>query len=214
MLSSTIMKHWTVITLLLASLLVSAPAAAQLPMLFGAIGQPSADLGAFPKWLNVLARYRQESNRWPACNGERCPQALWQAIGRQVAAMPRDVTALNAVNSFFNAVPYVQDIDNWGVNDLWQTPQQFLSRNGDCEDYAISKYLTLREAGWPPEAMRIVVLQDRNLNALHSVLAVTINGVNYILDNQIMSLVTDTMIHHYTPIYSINETTWWRHVPQ
>jgi len=40
---------------------------------------------------------------------------------------------------------------------------------------------------------------------------VTDHGSNFILDNQIQQVVKDTAIHHYIPIYSINETRWWRH---
>jgi predicted transglutaminase-like cysteine proteinase len=59
--------------------------------------------------------------------------------------------------------------------------------------------------------MRIVVLQDMNLNIAHAVLVVELNGKSYVLDNQISQLVTDDQISHYRPIYSINENAWWLH---
>ena len=110
-----------------------------------------------------------------------------------------------------NRSPYIIDPINYGVPDYWATPVQFFVKDGDCEDYAITKYLSLRSLGWPAEKMRIVVLQDMNLNIAHAVLVVQLNGKGYVLDNQISQLVTDDQILHYRPIYSINENAWWLH---
>ena len=71
--------------------------------------------------------------------------------------------------------------------------------------------MSLKALGFPPKSMRIVVLMDHNLNIHHSVLAVYLNERIYILDNQIKQVVEDKKIHHYEPIFSINETHWWRH---
>lgn len=55
---------------------------------------------------------------------------------------------LNQVNRFFNLVRFMDDIRVWGKEDYWATPVEFLGRNaGDCEDFAIAKYFTLRALG-------------------------------------------------------------------
>jgi predicted transglutaminase-like cysteine proteinase len=59
--------------------------------------------------------------------------------------------------------------------------------------------------------MRIVVLNDLNLRIAHAVLAVYVSGKPYILDNQISKVVPASSIHHYQPVYSINENGWWLH---
>ena len=130
----------------------------------------------------------------------------------RVRALPLS-EKLSRINREINASDYIIDMVNWGMEDYWETPFEFFVRSGDCEDYAIAKYMTLKQAGVSPSSMRIVVLQDNNLRLLHSVLVVSDHGVNYILDNQIQQVVKDSSIHHYAPIYSINETRWWRHTP-
>ncbi|MEE8547966.1 MAG: transglutaminase-like cysteine peptidase, partial [Alphaproteobacteria bacterium] len=80
-----------------------------------------------------------------------------------------------------------------------------------CEDYAITKYMSLRTLGVPAEDMRIVVLQDMNLRLAHAVLVVYLNDEAFVLDNQIRWVVKETTIRHYRPYYSVNETHWWLH---
>ena len=84
-------------------------------------------------------------------------------------------------------------------------------RTGDCEDYAISKYVSLVHLGWPKENMRIVVLQDQNLNVAHAILVVYINDQALVLDNQIPQVIDSTRIKHYKPIFSITDGRWWLH---
>ena len=120
---------------------------------------------------------------------------------------------LNLVNLYMNTHRYIIDPINWGVPDYWAIPNEFLRKFGDCEDYAIAKYLSLRALGWSAEDMRIVVLQDTNLGVLHAILVVNFQGRDLVLDNQITLVIDANKVHHYMPIYSINENGWWRHTP-
>ena len=46
------------------------------------------------------------------------------------------------------AIRPTSDLAQWGVTDRWSAPLATLaSGRGDCEDYAIAKYVALREAG-------------------------------------------------------------------
>jgi predicted transglutaminase-like cysteine proteinase len=57
---------------------------------------------------------------------------------------------LDEVNRFFNQVTFLSDLQHWGKIDYWATPIELLVTNGgDCEDYSIAKYFTLREMGIP-----------------------------------------------------------------
>jgi predicted transglutaminase-like cysteine proteinase len=87
---------------------------------------------------------------------------------------------------------------------------QFFTKDGDCEDYAIAKYLTLRALGWKADTLRIVVLQDMNLRIAHAILSVYYKGKILLLDNQIAQVVDSRNVRHYQPIYSVNENGWWR----
>jgi predicted transglutaminase-like cysteine proteinase len=107
----------------------------------------------------------------------------------------------------------VEDIVNWGVEDVWNTPYEMQQKGGDCEDYAISKYMSLRSIGVPEEDMRIQIVQDLNLGGIiHAILIVFVDDDVYVLDNQIKHIIRAVDIYHYKPIYSINETHWWRQI--
>ena len=55
---------------------------------------------------------------------------------------------LESVNNFFNQVRYVSDINTWNKKDYWASRDEFLEKGqGDCEDFAIAKYTTLKELG-------------------------------------------------------------------
>jgi predicted transglutaminase-like cysteine proteinase len=118
---------------------------------------------------------------------------------------------LESVNKYMNRSPYIVDPVNWGVPDYWATPDEFFLKDGDCEDYAISKFVTLKELGVNTSLMRLVILQDENLRVAHAVLAVQLDDKFRILDNQVASVLADDEILHYRPVYSINEHGWWLH---
>lgn len=99
------------------------------------------------------------------------------------------------------------------MEDYWAIIKEFLQNNGDCEDYAITKFYSLRKLGFDNDQLRIVILQDTNLNVAHAVLAVFSADDIVILDNQVTPILSHNDIKHYTPLYSINEKGWWLHLP-
>lgn len=191
-----------------------ASAKASYPLaLFGSGESESDNLSPFTKWTGMLQREAEQQRRMQAsCRDDSCLYLQWNRIIENAKALA-PLQRLNFVNREVNRIPYTLDPQNWNSDDYWETPYEFFVYSGDCEDFAITKYLTLKRAGISPEDMRIVVLQDTNLNLLHSVLAVSLEKKIYILDNQFQQVMTDRDIHHYVPIYSINEYHWWRHLP-
>jgi predicted transglutaminase-like cysteine proteinase len=119
---------------------------------------------------------------------------------------------LKAVNTFFNQWPYKTDLENWGVEDYWATPREFVEHSGDCEDYAISKYYGLRDLGVPAELMRIVAVKDVIRNLGHAILVVLVKDDAYVLDNLTNLTFSHKRLTHYRPQYSVNENYLWRHV--
>lgn len=185
------------------------PVAAEL---FGSSEVRSGGLAPFPKWAGVLERYFNETAQEGAgCEPSlftRCRLAEWREFLSDLQG--RDKRGqIDAVNEHMNRAPYIVDPRNYRVPDYWATPAQFLKRDGDCEDYAIVKFMSLRALGFANEDMRIVVLQDLNLRIAHAVLAIDFEGRTLILDNQIRSVVDASAIRHYQPFYSVNETSWW-----
>lgn len=209
---STLARFVTCFPLVLA-VLWAMPGSGRAAGLFGSSETPSATIGSFPKWTGVLSRFEAERAKAEAdCSRQTrsCSLKRWLEALESFEGKPRKEQA-RLVNDFANANAYVLDIVNWGMDDYWATPLQFFAKNGDCEDYAITKYKSLRQLGFPASQLRVVILNDLNLRILHAVLAVYIDGKIYILDNQIKQMVEDTRIRHYQPIYSINEEMWWRH---
>ncbi len=93
---------------------------------------------------------------------------------------------LQGFNALWNKVPYYSDLEHWGMEDYWATPVETMSSNGgDCEDYSIAKYFSLRELGIPSQNLRITYVRSLKLNMPHMVLAYypTPNADPYILDN-------------------------------
>lgn len=168
----------------------------------------------FPKWVSVLTRHKDdiiEANLpCEASMQTSCIFLQWHAF-LNTLKNKSVMQQLNIVNRNMNKHKYITDIVNWGITDYWETPKEFSIKDGDCEDFAIAKFKSLLYLGIKNEDMRIVVLQDLNLKVAHAVLAVYVNGKPYILDNQAEQVIPAEKITHYLPIYSINETNWWRH---
>ena len=192
--------------------------------LFGSREIRSRSVRSFNKWTAMWRRHNlprateeQKSRRatdrsggCPPTERVECSRAAWNKFVEEQQGVPTG-ELLDAVNDYMNKTTYIVDPVNWGIPDYWATPDEFFLKDGDCEDYAISKYVTLKRLGVEPTDMRIVILQDENLRVAHAVLAVRHEDKYMILDNQVNAVLPDTQILHYRPVYSINETGWWLH---
>jgi predicted transglutaminase-like cysteine proteinase len=119
---------------------------------------------------------------------------------------------LNQVNRFFNLVRFVDDIRVWDKEDYWATPVEFLGRNaGDCEDFAIAKYFTLRALGMPPEKLRLMYVRALRLKQSHMVLAYfeEPESMPLILDNINKKILPANYRRDLQPIYSFNADGLW-----
>ena len=195
--------------------LASAVAGAFPQQLFGYQQLPQERISDFPQWLSALERQLKDGLKDGDCGDRtfnRCHLAQWQHFLEQTRRLPV-AEQLKAVNRYANTRDYVLDLDNYGVEDYWAIPREFLRNGGDCEDYVITKLFSLRWLGFPPDEMRLVVVQDTNLRVPHAVLAVARGQDTLILDNQIQSVLTDREVVHYAPVFSINESHWWIHLP-
>jgi predicted transglutaminase-like cysteine proteinase len=183
--------------------------------LFGYREVVNTDLSLFPQWLSVLERHIKETTPKGSCESTKfnqCHLKEWRDFLARLKPLP-PAEQIKQVNLYANKKPYVLDIENYGVADYWATPLEFLAHNGDCEDYAIFKMLSLKQLGFPVDDMRIVIVQDTNLRIAHAVMSLKRNGDILILDNQIPQVISHKDIFHYVPIYSLNEKHWWMHLP-
>ncbi|NPA73872.1 MAG: transglutaminase [Epsilonproteobacteria bacterium] len=118
-----------------------------------------------------------------------------------------DYTKLQKVNNFFNRVPYQSDWKTWGVKDYWATRLEFLGKDrGDCEDYAIAKYFTLKQLGISENKMYLTYVKVKKLKIAHMVLTYfkTKRSVPLVLDNYNKKILPATQRRDLIPIYSFN----------
>lgn len=123
-----------------------------------------------------------------------------------------ELDRLALVNDFFNTARFVDDIDLWGVRDYWATPLEFLIKDaGDCEDYSIAKYFTLRTLGIEEKKLRITYVTALELDQAHMVLAYypTPTATPLILDNLDKRIRPATERTDLRPVYSFNAQDMW-----
>lgn len=111
-------------------------------------------------------------------------------------------TANRLINT---AIRYMSDLTQHATVDLWSAPLASLGTGrGDCEDYAIAKYVVLREAGIPEQDLRVVLVRDRNVREDHAVLAIR-NGETWtVLDNRSAALAPDRELRHFKPLFALD----------
>lgn len=87
----------------------------------------------------------------------------WQRMLDE-AAGAGELEQLGRVNSFFNRrLRFEDDIVVWRQSDYWASPLETLARGaGDCEDFAIAKYVSLRLLGIPDERLRLIYVRARS----------------------------------------------------
>ena len=123
-----------------------------------------------------------------------------------------DIDKLNKVNLFFNQLEFVNDIDNWGEDDYWTTPTEFIvCQAGDCEDFSIAKYFTLCAMGVPEGKLSLTYVKALKYNAHHMVLTYdsTLGAEPLILDNIVNTIKPASERSDLIPIYRFNGTNLW-----
>lgn len=186
--------------------------------LFGSLEFEATSLVAVPQWEEVIRRIDEEEQIYRACDSDvsQCPSPRVTAWRAKVESLKNlsPMRQLEEINRFVNDVmPYLTDSENYsGLTDYWAAPLEFLRRSGDCEDFAIIKFVSLIHLGFSHEQMRIVVVMDVLRNLPHAVLAVQIDGKNYILDSLFDSVMEDSLVSQYTPQYSVSRERRWAHI--
>jgi predicted transglutaminase-like cysteine proteinase len=166
----------------------------------------------FQRWLNVLARFNEErhSPQYACSSGtqQTCALAWWSDFVTKLRALPLRERVVVA-NDVLNRVPYVPGESNWGDPGYWETPLEFLTRAGQCQDYANAKYLALAESGVPDALMRFVVVRDKEQALDHAVLVVYVDNEPLVLDNQNTAVLPAEQIERYAPYYALNAQASW-----
>jgi len=176
------------------------------PPLFGTEERASSNLEPFNKWTGMFKRFETAMGQ---PHGREIITG-WQNEIASFKGLPLDKMAAK-VNNYINEQPYILDNRNWGVSDYWSTPVEFFDRGGDCEDFAIAKYVSLRALGVPEDRLRIAIVHDLQKDIPHAVLIVYTDNGALVLDNQSDTAEKASRVTRYRPIFTINRNAWWLH---
>ena len=162
------------------------------------------------KWRGVAADIAKDAETMAQCRASvaPCSPAAMRFLAvidevRRHDGQARLETVNRAVN---DAIRYTSDMEQHGVPDLWSAPlASFASGRGDCEDYAIAKYVALRESGVAAEDMRVLLVRDMAVREDHAVLAVREGGRWMILDNRSMAPIADGDVRNFMPLFALDQ---------
>jgi predicted transglutaminase-like cysteine proteinase len=163
------------------------------------------------KWLDVERKLDDERVQLALCDGDRDRCASPAAL--QLLAIVDDGRAregrarLGEINRAINlAIRPMSDLAQYGEVDVWSSPLvTFAHGAGDCEDYAIAKFVALRLAGISPDDLRIVIMRDTIRGEDHAVAAARLDGHWLMLDNRRMAMVEDGDVRNYRPMFVIDQ---------
>ena len=172
-------------------------------------------------WQALLDRHTAQRHDLLNCVGPRGCKGRLKSFNRilQKARGLSEDEQLQLVNFYINRNDYDDDAVQWRrdstgrrrvVRSEWSTLYDFLLRDGDCEDYATSKYFMLRELGYEPDRLRVVVAHVRRPRGYHAVLAVErTDGSVWLLDSD--NRIRKISHREYRFIYAVNEESIWDH---
>ena len=132
-------------------------------------------------------------------------------------------TRLIRINDFINErIQFEDDLSIWNMREYWATPLETIGQGrGDCEDFSIIKYYSLKEAGIPLAKLRLIYVRARRegparpyLQA-HMVLAyyATPTAEPLILDNLIPEIRPASQRKDLQPVFSFNSEAIWAGAP-
>lgn len=173
-------------------------------LLLGAIGAASSQDFEVPPAL--VAKMEKQYGA-----GARIRIEQWQRLMADNQNQPLE-EKLRLVNDFFNKLAFVDDATHWHQNDYWATPVEMLaSAGGDCEDFSIGKYFTLKALGVPEAQLRLTYVKALRLNQAHMVLTyfATPAAQPLVLDNLIAQIKPAGERLDLQPVYSFNGAGLW-----
>lgn len=133
----------------------------------------------------------------------------WQAQLETGRKLP-EAEKLKQLNDFFNRnIVFGEDVSIWNQSDYWATPLETIGRGqGDCEDFAIVKYYSLKLAGIPVSKMRLIYVkaQQGGNQRAHMVLAyyASPSAEPLVLDNLDPAIKPASKRPDLVPVFSFN----------
>lgn len=176
--------------------------------LITALGLAWVTAGEPPK-IVTAQEIKKATSKYGPLAGKRLE--AWQQLVNDNINAPEE-TQLKNVNDFFNEVRFISDIKHWKKKDYWATPVELLSTDGgDCEDYTIAKYFTLKALGVSEKKLYLTYVKAIRLKQAHMVLTYfkTPRSIPVVLDNINKRILKATKRKDLVPIYSFNGDGLW-----
>lgn len=127
------------------------------------------------------------------------------AMMEKQSGLPEDRIVIN-VNNFYNQLEYRSDRKTWNKSDYWASRLEFLGRGqGDCEDFAVAKFLTMMQLGVPGEKIFLTYVRAKGFAEPAHLVATYYKKpgtVPFVLDNYIKKILPATQRPDLVPVYS------------
>jgi predicted transglutaminase-like cysteine proteinase len=175
--------------------------------LFGLATEPVLVGSILTRWSGAEAGIRADNQILALCRvGGSCPEAARRFLAIVDQGRAHDGRArIGVINRAINlAITPMDDLTQWGVPDRWSPPlETFTTGHGDCEDYAIAKYVALKAAG--VDEVKLVVARNIIARENHAAVAVRLDGRWLILDNRSLALIADSEWRSELPLFVLDE---------
>jgi predicted transglutaminase-like cysteine proteinase len=175
---------------------------------FGLSAVPVTSGDVLNKWNGLLADIRAENDVLARCRDHaHCPAAAQKFLAVIADGRARDGRGrIGVINRAINlAIQPMSDLAQWGVPDRWSAPLETLTTGrGDCEDYAIAKYVALREAGVAEDDLRLIIVRDLGIAQDHAVVAARLDDKWIVLDNRRLTLVEANDMQRVQPLFALD----------
>ncbi|MDO6568477.1 transglutaminase-like cysteine peptidase [Alteromonas sp. 1_MG-2023] len=124
---------------------------------------------------------------------------------------------LEGVNRFFDDhIQYATDDIVFKQKDYWATPAELFGHSrGDCEDYAIAKYVALLHLGIDSTKLRLIYVKAKigrsRVTQAHMVLGYYENPSSdpLVLDSLVSNVLPGSQRTDLTPVFSFNDSGIW-----
>lgn len=178
---------------------------------FGGVALPIGSTPYDARWRSVLTRMDAEVPRYRAgAAGHSAAAEAWLRGLDTLRGRPA-LEQLIGANRLVNENVYLAE-----SADAWKSPLEFFANRGDCEDYVIAKWASLKKLGFDESSLRLLIVTDTVTRQPHAVLAVDLPDGTYILDNQNREVkrheelkYPSTGEWHYQPVFALSRTKQW-----
>jgi len=160
-------------------------------------------------WQKLLLEVNEDLSTITRCraNAQSCSPAAAKFVALvKEGERPEPLAQIGHINRAANFSMRLLDAAH--ADNEWRSPLATLARSiGDCKHYAVLKYAALREAGFAPDALKIVVVEVRSTHQQHAVVAIRIKERYWlILDNRTSILVESSLaLDRYDPLYELDQ---------